>query len=189
MLKPLIHSGLALALALSCITPAAAMDYYVRNRDSDGLVAAIRHANDRPGADTIHLAEGGLYMFSRSADAGLALPPIRGRLYLVGNGAELRRNSDEGMALLVVAAQAELDIDALTLAEGSSGSSHMPPRQLSVHATSTIPLATMDRGTSWKPKAIRALASAPGCSRASPFMSSARPSASKSTRPNSASSQ
>jgi hypothetical protein len=122
MLKPASIRRLTLGMVISCACPAYAADYYVANRDTDGLVAAIRHANQNPGPDTIHLAEGGLYTISQPAEAGLALPPVVDRLTLLGYGAEVRRNSDQGMALLEVAANAELEIDALTLAEGSSGS-------------------------------------------------------------------
>jgi hypothetical protein len=122
MLKTTLRPALFWGMLLGSAGQALAADYYIRDRDPDGLVGAIRHANTRAGADTIHLAQGGLYTFKRPADAGLALPPVTGQLRILGNGAELRRDSDEGMAILVVAAKAELDIDALTLAEGSSGS-------------------------------------------------------------------
>ena len=122
MLKPSLHHALAVGLALGCCAHVHASDYFVANRDPTGLVGAIRHANHNPGPDTIHLAEGGLYTFAQASESGLALPPVVGQLKLMGRGAEIRRNSDQGMALLEVAAQAELEIDALTLAEGSSGS-------------------------------------------------------------------
>jgi hypothetical protein len=101
---------------------AAAAEYFVADRDPEGLVGAIRHANASPGPDIIHLAPGGLYAITQEAEAGLALPPVRGRLTLSGHDAELRRNTGKGMALLEVVAGAELDIDSLTLAEGSRGS-------------------------------------------------------------------
>lgn len=121
-MKHVLGRGLVWVVLLGGAGLAPATDYHVRDRDAEGLAGAIRHANAGTGADVIHLAAGGLYAFKRSAEAGMALPPISGRLRILGNGAELRRDSDEGMALLVVAAGGELDIDALTLAEGSSGS-------------------------------------------------------------------
>ena len=101
---------------------AHAAEYYVANRDSAGLAGAIRHANASPGADIIFLAKDGLYAFDAPTEAGLALPPVQGRLTLVGRGAEIRRNTEQALALLEVAAGAELDVDSLTLAEGSRGS-------------------------------------------------------------------
>lgn len=101
---------------------AQAAEYYVANRDTAGLAGAIRHANASPGADIIFLAKDGLYAFDRATDGHLALPTVQGRLTLVGRGAEIRRNTEEPLSLLEVAANAELDIDSLTLAEGSRGS-------------------------------------------------------------------
>lgn len=113
---------LTMGLVAIALSPdASALEYHIANRDTAGLEAAIRHANASPQADVIHLAPNGLYALSDAAEAGLALPPIQGRLSLIGHGAEIRRNSGEPMALLEVAVGAELDIDALTLAEGSRG--------------------------------------------------------------------
>lgn len=111
--------GVFATVPLSCVSAA---EYYVADRDPAGLAGAIRHANATRQADTIHLAEGGLYAFSTAAEAGLALPPVQGRLTLQGHGAEIRRNTEQPLALLEVAAVAELDIESLTLAEGSRGS-------------------------------------------------------------------
>jgi hypothetical protein len=116
----LIRTALILGLA-GLIPTARAADYYIANRDVAGLVGAMNHANQSAQADAIHLAEGGLYALSGEAESGLALPTVHGQLQLLGHGAEIRRNSGEPMALLEVAAGAELDIDSLTLAEGSRG--------------------------------------------------------------------
>jgi hypothetical protein len=116
---PLALLGLACLLAAPV---AGAAEYRIANRDTAGLAGAIRHANASPGADVILLAVDGLYAFDAGTEAGLALPPVQGRLTLVGRGAEIRRNTEQPLALLEVAAGAELDIDSLTLAEGSRGS-------------------------------------------------------------------
>jgi hypothetical protein len=121
MLESRLRIALALAAALAGGS-AQADDYFIADRDVDALVAAVRRANASPGADTIHLARDGLYAFSRAADAGFALPPVHGRLTIRGGGAELRRDTGQALALLEVAKDAELEIDALTLAEGSRGS-------------------------------------------------------------------
>lgn len=121
MLK--ITSTLPLAAALLLVATALpAAEYHIANRDAAGLAGAIRHANASEEADVIHLAEGGLYGFAAATEGDLALPPVRGRLTIVGHGAEIRRATQDALALLQVEADAELDIDALTLAEGSRGS-------------------------------------------------------------------
>lgn len=123
MSKLLLSKALLLgAIAMSPGSGAWAAEYYVANRDTAGLAGAIRHANASPQADTIHLAEGGLYAFSTASEPGLALPPVQGRLSLIGHDAEIRRNTEQPLALLEVTAGAELDIESLTLAEGSRGS-------------------------------------------------------------------
>ncbi len=112
---------LGLALAASPLAANAA-DYYIANRQPTALAAAIRHANASPQADTIHLASGGLYAFARASEDDLALPRIVGKLTLHGYGAEIRRDTGTAIALLEVAAGAELDVERLTLAEGGRGS-------------------------------------------------------------------
>lgn len=123
MSKLLLPKALVMgAIAMSSFSNAWADEYFIANRDTAGLAGAIRHANASPKADTIHLADGGLYAFSTASEAGLALPPVQGRLTVMGHGAEIRRNTEQALALLEVVAGAELDIDSLTLAEGSRGS-------------------------------------------------------------------
>jgi hypothetical protein len=117
--RSILVCAVALGLALAASTASSA-DYHIANLDAAGLAGAIRHANSTPQPDVIHLASDGLYALAES-ESGLALPPIRGRLTLMGRGAELRRNTSAPLALLEVAADGELDIDALTLAEGSRG--------------------------------------------------------------------
>ena len=112
-------SAVALSLAV-CTSTASSADYHIAHLDAAGLAGAIRHANATPQADVIHLASNGLYALAE-AESGLALPPIRGRLTLIGHGAEIRRNTSEPLALLEVASDGELDIRELTLAEGSRG--------------------------------------------------------------------
>jgi hypothetical protein len=118
--RPTLASSVLLVLA-SLLQEAAAADYFIANRDTTGLAAAIRHANSTPQPDTLHLAKDGLYALDGEAEAGLALPPILGRLTLRGHGAEIRRNTAQPLALLEVARDGELDIHALTLAEGGRG--------------------------------------------------------------------
>lgn len=103
-----------------CTSTASSADYHIANLDADGLAAAIRHANATPQPDVVHLAPQGLYSLD-AAESGLALPPVRGRLTLMGHGAELRRNTSEPLALLEIALGGELEIHDLTLAEGSRG--------------------------------------------------------------------
>jgi hypothetical protein len=93
----------------------------IADLDSNGLVAAIRAANQRPGPDTIHLAKGGLYTLSSQAEAGLLLPTIDGELVIDGQGAEIRRDSNDRVALLQVAKGGKVTLKNLSLAEGSDG--------------------------------------------------------------------
>lgn len=113
----------ALLLAAAC-APAGAATFTIRNHDSAGLIAAIRAAEATREPDRIELAPGGLYIV-RSADPGsadLGLPLIRGALTIVGNGAEIRRYSDQEFALIGVAHTGKLALENLGLAEAARGS-------------------------------------------------------------------
>lgn len=115
--------GLVLGSALALASHVAmAAEYHIADRDTAALAAAIRQANETPGADTIHLADDGLYFFAQASEDDLVLPRVVGRLQIAGHGAEIRRDTGEALALLEVVAGAILDIDHLTLAEGGRGS-------------------------------------------------------------------
>jgi len=103
MSKSLLSKVLLLG-TIAMSSTAWAAEYFIANRDTAGLAGAIRHANASPQADTIHLADGGLYAFSTASEAGLALPPVQGRLTVMGHGAEIRRNTEQALALLEVVA-------------------------------------------------------------------------------------
>jgi hypothetical protein len=92
-------------------------------RDSAGLVAAIEYANRAPGEDVIELAPGSLYAVIGPAEGAraLALPTVRSRIRILGNGAEIRRYSDGPLLLVAVAPSGSLRLEHLTLAEGSRG--------------------------------------------------------------------
>lgn len=112
-----------LASAIGLSSPAAfAADYWIADRQPDALAAAIRDANASPQADTIHLAKHGLYFFAKASEDDLVLPRVAGTLTLLGNGAEIRRDTGESLALLEVVAGATLAVEGLTLAEGGRGS-------------------------------------------------------------------
>lgn len=111
-----------LAGAAFCSAPAHGADYYIADRDVAALVAAIQRANASPAPDVIHLAQGGLYALDGESAPGVALPPLEGRLRIEGRGAELRRATSQPLALIEVAAEADVEIEGLTLAEGSRGS-------------------------------------------------------------------
>ncbi len=93
----------------------------VADLDSKALVAAIRAANQRPGPDLIRLAKGGLYTLHDQAEAGLLLPTIDGELVIDGQGAEIRRDSNDRAAILQIAGNAKVTLKNLSLAEGSDG--------------------------------------------------------------------
>ena len=119
-----IRSTLALCIAaLLAAGLARAEVISVDARDVAGLVAAIERANARAGADIIELAPGALYPVVAPADRerSLALPIVRSRIRILGNGAELRGYAASPMLLLEVADDGELRIEHLTLAEGTRG--------------------------------------------------------------------
>ena len=93
----------------------------IANNDVQGLVQAIDEANARPGHTTIRLARRGLYVLRDEAGAGLLLPPMRDRLTIEGNYAEIRGYSPNPASLLEIAEGAELDMENLVLAEGTDG--------------------------------------------------------------------
>ena len=95
----------------------------IADRDVDGLVAAIHAANQSGTETTIRLAKGGLYTLVTAADENreLGLPRVSGKITIQGNGADIRRYSNEDFALVAVAKGGELTLRSLTLAEGSRG--------------------------------------------------------------------
>jgi hypothetical protein len=93
----------------------------IADLDSKALIAAIRAANQNPGPDTIRLAKGGLYTLRDQAEAGLLLPTVTGELVIDGQGAEIRRDSNDRVALLQVASGGKVTLKNLSLAEGSDG--------------------------------------------------------------------
>lgn len=115
--------GLFLGGAIALASQAAgAAEYHIADRHTAALAAAIRQANASPEADTIHLAANGLYFFATASEDDLVLPRVVGQLTIAGHGAEIRRDTNEALALLEVVAGAKLAVDHLTLAEGGRGS-------------------------------------------------------------------
>lgn len=110
------------ALAAACV-PASAATFIIADHDSDGLVAAIRAAESTREPDRIELAPGGLYVIRKASDSRqqFGLPLIRSAITIVGNGAEIRRYSDDEFALVGVAHAGKLALEKLGLAEGSRG--------------------------------------------------------------------
>lgn len=119
----MLKTSLALALLATAALDATAGEVTIKDRDSDGLIAAIHAANMSNDPTTIHLAEGGLYTLTDPADdeANTALPTLQGRITIVGHGAELRVYSREAFGLLSVAKNAEAKLVDLTLAEAGQG--------------------------------------------------------------------
>jgi hypothetical protein len=113
------HPLVLLLLAVS--SPAAAETFRIGNRDVPALVRALQTANQTPGPHRIELHPGGIYTLELTDSNGVGLPPLRTRITLAGNGAEIRRYSAARMTLLEVAEGGEARIEALTLAEGSHG--------------------------------------------------------------------
>lgn len=108
-------------LLLAPLSLCHAADFSIGNRDVPALIRALQTAAQTPGPHRISLHPGGIYTLVHTDSTGLGLPPLRGKITLAGNGAEIRRYSNERMTLIEVAAGAEARIESLTLAEGSSG--------------------------------------------------------------------
>jgi hypothetical protein len=120
-MRPLCRCVLPFVMALAA-WPLHAAEYFISDRRPDALVAALHEANASPGPDRIHLARGGLYALRAATERDLLLPTVRGRLEILGHGAELRRSSPDALALLEIAPGAALRLERLTLAEGGRGS-------------------------------------------------------------------
>jgi len=88
-----------------------------------GLRAAIAHANNTVGADTIDLAPGCIYVITNQADPGDGLPVVTGTLVIHGNGATVRRSSESAFRILEVAGGGDLTLDHITVSGGSVSSS------------------------------------------------------------------
>ena len=86
------------------------------------LVEAIRQANQSAAADVITL-ERALYVLDQieAPDQRAALPAITAPVVIRGNGAELRRYSNDDFRIFHVAAEGHLRLERIVLAEGSLG--------------------------------------------------------------------
>jgi hypothetical protein len=86
------------------------------------LVDAINLANQTPEADIITL-ERGFYVLDQasSKSQAAALPEITTTIVIRGNGAELRRYSDQDFRLFHVTETGHLRLERMVLAEGSLG--------------------------------------------------------------------
>ncbi len=120
MRKRFVTAALCLA---SVATGAHAEVISVPARDVAALAAAIERANEGPGLDVIELAAGELYPVMEAADAqrALALPPVRSRIRILGNGAEIRGYANRPILLIAIAESGDLTLEHLTLAEGTRG--------------------------------------------------------------------
>jgi hypothetical protein len=118
---PSRHLFVITALLLSGLVDAA--ELRIADRDSAGLVAAIKAANAAATPTTIRLAEHGLYTLGAAADPDhqIGLPILRGTIRIDGHDAEIRRYADANYTLIAIATGAEVQLNDLTLAEGSEG--------------------------------------------------------------------
>ncbi|WP_313914895.1 hypothetical protein [Tahibacter sp.] len=114
---------LCLAVLAAASASATAATFTIRDHDTAGLIAAIRTAESTREPDRIELATSGLYIVRGASDTRqqLGLPLIRSSITIVGNGAEIRRYSDEEFALVGVAHTGKLALENLGLAEASRG--------------------------------------------------------------------
>lgn len=112
----MLSSGFALLAAC-----AGGKQLEIANNDTAALVEALRQANASTGHARIKLARNGLYVISSEAEPGLLLPALLGRVTIEGNHAEIRGYSADPAAILEVAADADVRISHLVLAEGTNG--------------------------------------------------------------------
>ena len=120
----LISRMVALTLfGLAAASSVAARDYLIEDGDVAGLIAAVHTAGESPEPDRIFLPSGGTFTFDRPWVEGgnTALPPVRGDVDVIGNGAVLRRYSADNFAHLAVAADGRLRIVDVTLSDGGEG--------------------------------------------------------------------
>lgn len=119
-----MNKRILLSLMLATAMPLAqAEDVYIKNRDTDGLIAAIYAANMSNSQTTIHLAEQGLYTLIETLDeaSNAALPTLQGKIQIEGHGAELRAYSNDRFRLVAIGRNAEITFSNLTLAEAGQG--------------------------------------------------------------------
>lgn len=109
-------------LAAACASASAAT-FTVRNHDTEGLIAAINAAEATREPDRIELADAGLYIVRAAYDSKqpFGLPLIRSSITIVGNGAEIRRYSDQEFALVGIAHTGRLALENLGIAEAARG--------------------------------------------------------------------
>jgi hypothetical protein len=125
-----------------------------------GLIAAIRAANDTPAADLICLTPGSTYSLTDAYNASLAgLPAITSPVTIRGSGARIERvSSAPDFRLVTVDSSGNLTLESLTLAGGRTlnGGAIFSSGALTIRtSTFTDNIATggggalyLDRGTS-----------------------------------------
>lgn len=118
---PARHLFAITALLFSGLVDAA--ELRIADRDSPALIAAIEAANAAATPTIIHLAQHGLYTLGAAADPDhqIGLPILRGTIRIDGHGAEIRRYADADYTLIAIAASGQVQLNDLTLAEGSEG--------------------------------------------------------------------
>lgn len=115
-----IRLGLCTGLWVSLSASAASIVFPVATTDQ--LVQAIVQANQTPEADVITL-ERALYVLDEmhGADQRAAFPAITSPIVIRGNGAELRRYSNEEFRIFHISENGHLRLERTVLAEGSLG--------------------------------------------------------------------
>lgn len=113
----------ALAVFAAACVSAQAATFTVADHDTKALIAAIRAAESTLEPDRIELARSGLYVVREASDSTrqLGLPLIRSAITIVGNGAEIRRYSDQEFALVGIAHSGKLALENISLAEAARG--------------------------------------------------------------------
>lgn len=119
----MIHRLAGLAVFAAASVSAQAATFTVADHDTKALIAAIQAAESTLEPDRIELAKSGLYVVRTASDSTrqLGLPLIRSAITIVGNGAEIRRYSDQEFALVGIAHSGKLALENISLAEASRG--------------------------------------------------------------------
>lgn len=116
----------ATILTLVMARPMSAATFEIPDGDVAGLAAAINSANANIDADTISLADRGIYTLTApdlmgGPDGPTGLPSITSPIIVNGNGATIQRSTADGtldFRILHVAAGGDLTLNSVTVSDG-----------------------------------------------------------------------
>ncbi|TVR70010.1 MAG: hypothetical protein EA415_13535, partial [Sphaerobacteraceae bacterium] len=123
-------AGLAVLLALTVLVvhhTRAQTTITIDDGDVQALITAIEDANSSSGSATVELASSGDYEltaeYTGDSSSGNGLPAITSQIIIQGNGATIRRVSDDdNFRIFEIAPDGSLHIEALTVSGGQTQS-------------------------------------------------------------------